>query len=130
MRKILVAILMFSSVIFAPPALTQVVINFQSQPTEQQLIPVIESAAKDKNYSTVLRVSNNAIKLFPDLATAYYYRAIAQARTQGFALSNLGQPEAAKSDFEQAKKLYVNQLKSDKISAQEKSEAQNKLGKS
>ena len=66
-------------------------IDFQSQPTQEQLIQVIESATKDKNYSTVLRVANNAIKQFPDLAAAYYYRAIA--------LNNLGNPKDARLDF-------------------------------
>jgi len=98
-----------------------VVVDFQSQPTKQQLIEIIESAAKDRNYSTVLRVSNKAIKLFPDLVAAYYYRAIA--------LSNLGQSEAARGDFQQAKNLYLNQLKDANISTQEKSEAQVKLEK-
>lgn len=121
MRKILVAILIFSSVIFAPPASTQVVVDFQSQPTKEQLIEVVERATKDKNYSTTLRIANNAIKLFPDLAAAYYYRAIA--------FYNLGKPEVARSDFEQAKKLYLSQLKDVNISTQEKSEAQVKLTK-
>ncbi len=73
------------------------------------------------NYSTALRVANNAIKLFPDLAAAYYYRAIAEY--------NLGQPSAAKLDFEQAKKLFLTQLKNATINTQEKSEAQVKLAK-
>ena len=124
MKKIIATALLLPLLTFAPPALAQVIIDFQSQPTIEQLIQVVESATKDKNYTAALRVTNNAIKQFPDLAAAYYYRAIAQARTQGFALSNLGKPEEAKLDFEQAKKLYVTQLKNGKISAQEKSEAQ------
>ena len=63
---------------------------------------------------TALRVANNAIKQFPYLAIAYFYRAVA--------LSNSGKPEEARLDFEQAKKLYLGQLKDAKISAQEKSE--------
>ena len=79
----------------------------------------MESATKDKNYATALRVANNAIKQFPDFATAYFYCAIT--------LSNLGKPEEAKLDFEQAKKLYLSQLKNAKISPQEKNEARVKL---
>lgn len=115
MKKIIAATLSLSLLTFAPPGLTQVIIDFQLQPTKAQLIQVAQSATKEKNYSTVLRVANNAIKLFPDLAAAYFYRAIA--------LYNLGKPFAAKLDFEQAKKLYFSQLKDAKISAQEKSEA-------
>ncbi len=115
MKKIIGATLLLPFLTFASPGLSQVVIDFQSQPTKQQLIQIAESATRDKNYSTALRVANNAIKQFPDLATAYFYRAIA--------LSNLGKPEAARSDFEQAKTLYLTQLKNAKISAQEKSEA-------
>ncbi|PSB24889.1 hypothetical protein C7B70_25285 [Chlorogloea sp. CCALA 695] len=85
----------------------------------EQLIQVVKSATEDKNYSTALRVANNAIKQFPEYATAYFYRAIA--------LSNLGKPKEAKLNFEQAKKLYLTQLKNAKISAQEKSEARKKL---
>jgi hypothetical protein len=48
---------------------------------------------------------------------------------EAIALSNLGKPEAARLDFEQAKKLYLTQLKSAKISTQEKSEARIKLEK-
>lgn len=119
MKKIIAATLLLPFLTFASPGLSQVVIDFQSQPTKQQLIQIAESATRDKNYSTALRVANNAIKLFPNYATAYFYRAIA--------LSNLDQPSAAKLDFEQAKKLYLTQLKSVKISAQEKSEAWVKL---
>lgn len=115
MKKIIASALLLPVLTFAPPALTQVIIDFQSQPTIEQLIQVVESATKDKNYSTALRVSTNAIKRFPDLPEAYFYRAIAEY--------NLGQPSAAKLDFEQAKKLYLGQLKSGSISAQEKSEA-------
>ncbi len=119
MKKIIAATLLFSTVIFASPGLTQVVIDFQSQPNKQQLIEVVENAAKDKNYSTVLRVASNAVELFPDLAAAYYYRAIA--------FYNLGKPEAASLDFEQAKKLYFHQLMSAKISTQDKNEAKSGL---
>ncbi len=121
MKKIIAATLLFSTVIFASPGLTQVVIDFQSQPNKQQLIEVLENATKDMNYSTALRVANNAINLFPDLAAAYYYRAIS--------FYNLGKSEAASLDFEQAKKLYLNQLKDANISTQEKSEARVKLEK-
>ncbi len=121
MKIIIAATLLSSSVMFMPPGLSQVVIDFQSQPSKQQLIEVVERAAKDRNYSTVLRVSNNAIKSFPDLAAAYYYRAIA--------LSNLGQSEAARGDFQQAKKLYLTQLKNANINTQEKSEVRVKLEK-
>ena len=119
MKKIIASALLLPLLTFAPPGLTQVTIDFQSQPTIEQLIQVVESATRDRNYSTALRVANNAIKQFPDYATAYFYRAIA--------LSNLGKPEEAKLDFEQAKKLYLTQLKNAKISAQEKSEARIKL---
>ena len=94
-------------------------IDFGSQPTKEQLLQVVESATRDENYSTALRVANNAIKLFPNLAAAYYYRAII--------LNNLGNLKDAKLDFEQAKKLYLSQLKFGKISTQEKSEALLKL---
>ncbi len=119
MKKIIAATLLFPFLTFASPGLSQVVIDFQSQPTKQQLIQIAESAIRDKNYSTALRVANNAIKLFPDLAAAYYCRAIA--------FYNLGKPEIARLDFEQTKKLYLNQLKDANISTQEKSEAQVKL---
>ena len=119
MKKIIATALLLPVLTFAPPGLAQVTIDFQSQPTIEQLIQVVESATRDRNYSTALRVANNAIKQFPDYATAYFYRAIA--------LSNLGKPEEAKLDFEQAKKLYLTQLKNAKISAQEKSEARIKL---
>ena len=115
MKIIIAATLLLPFLTFASPGLAQVVIDFQLQPTKDQLIQVAQSATKDKNYSTVLRVVNNAIKLFPDLAAAYFYRAIA--------LYNLGKPSAAKLDFEQAKKLYLIQLKSAKISPQEKNKA-------
>ncbi len=119
MKKIIGATLLLPFLTFASPGLSQVVIDFQSQPTKQQLIQIAESATRDKNYSTALRVANNAIKLYPDYAIAYFYRAIAEY--------NLGQPSTAKLDFEQAKKLYLTQLKSAKITPQEKSEAQVKL---
>ena len=118
-KKIIASALLLPLLTFGSPALAQVTIDFQSQPTIEQLIQVVKSATKDKNYSTALRVANNAIKQFPDYATAYCYRAIA--------LNNLGKPFAAKLDFEQAKKLYLSQLKDAKVSAQEKSEAQVKL---
>ena len=104
---------------FVPPTVAQVTIDFQSQLTSEQLIQVILSATNDKNYSTALRVANNAIKQFPDLAEAYFYKAVA--------LYNLGKPKATRLDFEQAKKLYLSQLKSGKISAQGKSEARTNL---
>ena len=119
MKKIIASALLLPVLTFAPPRLAQVTIDFQSLPTIEQLIEVVKSATRDKNYSTALRVANNAIKQFPDYATAYFYRAIA--------LSNLGKIEEAKLDFEQAKKLYLSQLKSGKISAQEKNEVQVKL---
>ena len=119
MQKIIATALLLPLLTFAPPALAQVIIDFQSQPTIEQLIQVVESAIRDKNYPIALRVANNAIKQFPDFATVYFYRAIA--------LSNLGKPEEAKLDFEKAKKLYLTQLKNAKISAQEKSEARKKL---
>ena len=72
MKIIIAATLLLPWLTFASPVLAQVTIDFQSQPTQEQLIQVIESATKDKNYSTVLRVANNAIKQFPDLAAAYY----------------------------------------------------------
>ena len=37
-----------------------------------ELVQVAESATRDKNYPTALRVANNAIKQFSDLATAYF----------------------------------------------------------
>ena len=119
MQKIIATSILSTLLMFSPPGVTQVVIDFGSQPTSEQLLQVVESATRDKNYSTALRVANNAIKHFPDLAAAYYYRAIA--------LYNLNQPKEAKLDFQQAKKLYLSQLKSAKISAQEKSEAVAKL---
>ncbi len=117
MKKIIATTLLL--LLFTPPTVAQVTIDFQSQPTSEQLIQVVESATKDNNYSTVLRVANNAIKQFPDLAAAYYYRAIA--------LNNLGNPKDARLDFQHAKKLYLGQLKSGKISPQEKNEARIKL---
>ncbi len=124
MKKIIGPVLLLSLLTFAPLGLAQVTIDFQSQPTSEQLIQVVESATKDKNYSTALRVANNAIKQFPDLAIAHYYRAIAQARpVTGFALNNLGNPADARLDFQHALKLYLTQLKDAQISAQEKSEA-------
>jgi len=119
MKKIIATTLLLPWLTFASPGLAQVTIDFQSQPTQQQLLQVVESATKDKNYSIALRVANNAIKQFPDLAIAYYYRAIV--------LNNLGNKRDARLDFQHAKKLYLGQLKSGKISLQEKSEAQMKL---
>ena len=117
--KIIATSILLPLLMFVPPTVAQVTIDFQSQPTQEQLIQVVESATKDKNYSTALRVANNAIKQFPNLAEAYYYRAIA--------FNNLGNPIDARLDFEQAKKFYLSQLKSAKISAQEKNEARIKL---
>lgn len=119
MQKIIATALLIPLLTFASPGVSQVMIDFGSQPTSEQLLQVVESATKDKNYATALRVANNAIKQFPDLAEAYYYRAIA--------LSNLGNQKDARLDFEQAKKLYLSQLKDAKISAQGKSEARVKL---
>lgn len=119
MKKIIATTLLLPWLTFASPGLAQVTIDFQSQPTQQQLLQVVESATKDKNYSTALRVANNAIKQFPDLAIAYYYRAIA--------LNNLGSKKDARLDFQHAKKLYVTQLKNAKISAPEKNEVRVKL---
>ncbi len=119
MKKIIATTLLLPWLTFTSPGLAQVTIDFQSQPTSEQLIQVVQSAAKDKNYSTVVRVANNAIKQFPDLAAAYYYRAIA--------LNNLGNSIDARLDFQHAKKLYLGQLKSGKISPQEKNEARIKL---
>ena len=119
MQKIIICALLLPLLTFGSPVLAQVTIDFQSQPTSEQLIQVIQSATRDKNYSTTLRVANNAIKQFPNLAEAYFYRA--------YALNNLGKPKEARLDFEQAKKLYLTQLKNAKISAQEKSEARKKL---
>ena len=119
MKKIIVTTILSTLLTFASPGVSQVMIDFGSQPTSEQLLQVVESATKDKNYATALRVADNAIKQFPDLAEGYYYRAIA--------LSNLGNQEDARLDFEQAKKLYLSQLKDAKISAQGKSEARMKL---
>ena len=119
MKKTITTLIFIPLLMFVPPTVAQVTIDFQSQPTQEQLIQVIENATEDKNYATALRVANNAIKQFPDLAIAYYYRAIA--------LYNLGNSKDARLDFEQARKLYVKQLKSAKISPQEKSEALFKL---
>ena len=119
MQKIIATALLLPVLTFVPSALAQVMIDFQSQPTSEQLVQVIENATKDKNYSTARRVADNAIKQFPDLAIAYYYRAIAEF--------NIGNPEGARLDFEMAKTLYLSQLKSVKISAQEKNEAWVKL---
>ena len=121
MKKIIVTTILSALLTFASPGVSQVIIDFGSQPTSEQLLQVVESATKDKNYATALRVADNAIKQFPDLAEAYYYRAIA--------LSNLGNQEDARLDFEQAKKLYLSQLKDAKISAQEKNEAHSQLEK-
>jgi len=118
MKKIITTILS-TLLIFSSPGISQVMIDFGSQPTQQQLLQVIDSATGNKDYSTALRVANNTVKLFPTLAAAYYYRAIA--------LYNLGNSKDARLDFEQARKLYVKQLKSAKISPQEKSEARTKL---
>ena len=117
--KIIATSILLPLLMFVPPTVAQVTIDFQSQPTQEQLIQVVESATKDKNYSTALRVANNAIKQFPNLAEAYYYRAIA--------LNNLGNKKDARLDFQHAKKLYLSQLKSGKISPQEKNEARIKL---
>ena len=121
MQKIIATVLLLPVLTFGSPGLAQVGVDFQSQPTIEQLIQVVESATKDKNYSTALRVANNAIKQFPSYATGYFYRAIAQY--------NIGNTFAAKIDFEQAKKLYLTQLKNANISTQEKSEARMALAK-
>ena len=44
MQKIIASALLLPVIMFAPPALTQVIIDFQSQPTIEQLIQVVESA--------------------------------------------------------------------------------------
>ena len=119
MKKIIATSILLPLLMFVPPTVAQVTIDFQSQPTQEQLLQVIESATKDKNYSTALRVANNAIKQFPNLAEAYYYRATA--------LNNLGNKKDARLDFQHAKKLYLGQLKSGKISPLEKNEARMKL---
>lgn len=119
MKIIIATTLLLPFLTFAPPGLAQVVIDFQSQPTKSQLLQVVESAIRDKNYFTALRVANNAIKQFPNLVEAYYYR--------GISLSNLGNSKEARLDFEQARKLYLSQLKDAKISPQEKNEARMKL---
>jgi hypothetical protein len=90
MKIIIAATLLLPFLTFALPGLAQVVVDFQSQPTEEQLIEVVENATKDKNYSTALRVANNAIKQFPDLAAAYYYRAIAYGSAGSNRLELLG----------------------------------------
>lgn len=118
MKKIITTILS-TLLIFSSPGMSQVMIDFGSQPTQQQLLQVILSATGNKDYSTALRVANNTVKLFPTLAVAYYYRAIA--------LYNLGNSKDARLDFEQARKLYLSQLKSVRISPQEKNEAFFKL---
>ncbi len=75
MKIIIATTLLLPFLTFASPGLAQIVVDFQSQPTEEQLIQIVENATKDKNYSTALRVANNAIKQFPNLAEVYYYRA-------------------------------------------------------
>ena len=85
MKKIIASALLLPLLTFGSPALAQVVIDFQFLPTIEQLIEVVKSAIEDKNYSTALRVANNAIKQFPECAAAHFYRAIA--------LSNLGKSE-------------------------------------
>lgn len=107
------------TLIFTPLTVAQVTIDFQSQPTSEQLLQVVESATQDRNYSTALRVANNTIKQFPDLAIAYFYRA--------YALYNLGNSKDARLDFQHAKRLYLMQLKSAQISPQEKNKARVKL---
>lgn len=77
MQKIIATALLLPVLTFGSPGLAQVTIDFQSQPTIEQLTQIVESATKDKNYSTALRVANNVIKLFSNYATAYFYRAIA-----------------------------------------------------
>jgi tetratricopeptide (TPR) repeat protein len=119
MQKIIATALLIPLLTFASPGVSQVMIDFGSQPTSEELLQVVESATKDKNYAIARRVADNAIKQFPDLAAAYYYRVIAEL--------NIGNPEAARLDFEQAKKLYRSQLKDAKISAQGRSEARMKL---
>ncbi len=83
MKKIIATLIFIPLLMYVPPTVAQVTIDFQSQPTQEQLLQVVESATKDKNYATALRVVNNAIKQFPDLATAYFYRAIASSTAVG-----------------------------------------------
>ena len=81
--KIIATTLLLLGLTFGSPGLAQVTIDFQSQPTQEQLLQVIENATNDKNYPTALRIANNAIKQFPNLAKAYYYRAIASSTAVG-----------------------------------------------
>ncbi len=48
MKKIIATTLLLPWLTFASPGLAQVTIDFQSQPTQQQLLQVVESATKDR----------------------------------------------------------------------------------
>jgi hypothetical protein len=84
---------------FAPLTVVQVTIDFQSQPTSEQLLQVVDSATKDKNYSTALRVANNAVEQFPNLAEAYYFRAIAYGSAGSNRIEQFRQTRSSKTRF-------------------------------
>lgn len=120
MNKIIAAALSLFSLLIptsaiAQPATTSVT---QVQVDKRDLIVVAARAIEDRKYKLALRVANNVTDLFPDYATGYLYRAIA--------FYKLGELQAAKLDFEKAKKLYTERSKSANLSADQKNEA--KLG--
>lgn len=88
----------------------------QTQVTREDLIVVAARAIEDEKYKLALRVANNVTDLFPGYATGYLYRAIA--------FYKLGEVQAAKLDFDRAKRLYSERSKSANLSADQKNEAQ------
>ncbi len=119
MKKVIILAILLSGFSFIQPALTQP-INRESQtpPNQAQkedLIVVAARAIEDRKYKLALRVANNVTDLFPDYATGYLYRAIA--------LFRLGEVQAAKLDFDRAKRLYSERLRSTNLSADQENEA-------
>ena len=92
--------------------------NHKTQANQEDLIVVAARAIEDRKYKLGLRVANNVTELFPSYATGYLYRAIA--------FYKLGEVQAAKLDFDRAKRLYTERSKSANLSADQKNEA--KLG--
>lgn len=120
MNRIITAALSLFSLISSPTAIAQV-INPQPQMQQVQviredLIVVAARALEDRKYKLALRVANNVTDLFPGYATGYLYRAIA--------FYKLGEVQAAKLDFDRAKRLYTERLKSANLSTDQKNEAQ------
>jgi len=108
-------LLMFSASAIAQPANTPATQVQPTQVNKRELIAVAARATQNKNYQLALQVANNVTRLFPEYGTGYLYKAIT--------LYKLGNLEAAWLEFTTAKELYLSQLKSADVKAQEVKEA-------